>query len=188
MGDPFSIFTGALTVGDLCVKVGKYLRTIAKATGVVDHEIKSLETEIDSFHKVYESLREVFCQSEEQHRLTYKRHGESQEDPSQTLWHQSAELVQEGLSFVTKLETLLDEIVGEQILPGKDEVVADDQLLSKVRSAMSRKYGDLKRSIESTATTKAVKMLSRQNNLESIRQKMTRGNQWLGTMLIAITL
>lgn len=188
MADPFSILTGTLTVGDVCLKVGKYLRTVAKATGVVDDKIKSLETEINSFLNIYESLRGLFHQNEQQQRIVYRQRSESQEDPSHKLWHQSVELVQEGLSLVAKLETLLDEIVGEKVLSEKNEAIVEEQLFARVRSAISRKYGDLRRGIGSMATTKAVRMLSREESFERIRQQLSRENQWLSTMLIAITL
>lgn len=188
MADPFSIFTGALTVGDICLKVGKYLRTVAKATGVVDHEIQSLGTEIDRFYNVYESLRQLFHQSEEPPELTYRRPSGSQEDPSHKLWVQSGELVQQGLAHVAKLEKLLDEIVGEKVLSGSNEPVGEEQLFTRVRSAVARKYGDLRKGIGNMATTKALKMLSREDSLESIKQHMSRENEWLSTMLIAITL
>ena len=172
MGDPLSIFTGALTVGDVCLRVGKYVKTVVQAAGEVNNELVSLQSEIDRFKDLYDALTRL-CPAKEE--LQNKQH-DSRDDPIYKLWDDSKDFVEEGIDLVDELEKVLYEIVGEHVL---QQPVGEEQLVKRARLAVSQKFGDFR---------KAVKMLSKEKRLESIRQRMTRVNQQLSTMLTAINL
>ena len=111
MADPFSIFAGALTVGDVCLRVCEYLKSIHTTSKQIDDELESLEREITSFNDLYTALEQL-CGSN----YVLPKHEKSLSDPSDTLKVRASELVKEGRDLVYKLEKLLDEIVGKKSL------------------------------------------------------------------------
>ena len=219
MGDPFSLFTGAVTVGDIAVRTGNYLRTVYKASGEIDDDIERLSTEIDRFYDTYEALARI-CpgsqlqqtrsrdQSDSRNDPPQQRLGsidlpspkssprrssrpsesridsalkrtESRDDPTFKLWYVSSDLVKDGLSQVERLEKLLDEVVGSSTALAQVKHADEVEWLDRVRSTIKQKYGDAR---------KAVKLLSREKEIKSIRDNLSRINQHVSATLDAINL
>lgn len=130
MADPFSIATGALTVGDVCLRVGRYLHSIHTTSKQIDAEIESLGREIASLKDVYTALGQL-CGSSN----AWSNKAKDLNDPSTTLMIRAGELVQDGQSLVIELEGLLQKVVGKEPLsigPKKaDELFKTIRWLSK---------------------------------------------------------
>lgn len=59
MADPLSTLASAITVGDVCIRVSRYLRELAAATKQMPASINSLEQEILKFHGIYGALQQI---------------------------------------------------------------------------------------------------------------------------------
>lgn len=160
MADPFSIFTSALTVADVCVRVSAYLRSVHRTAKDLDNEITTLEHEIDAFHNVYTTLEKLCATSTaQQQRGSHQPAG--LENPCDALWTRAAELVREGQHLVEKLRDLLLAVLGSESAPN------------------FRKVDDLR---------KAIKLLSKDKDYTQLRRRLTDLNLELNTMLTAIDL
>ena len=158
MADPFSIFTGAITIADVCVRIGEYLKSVKRTTKNVDQEIASLEREIQNFNDVYHALGKI--------RAAYgipetSNKPKGVDDPFDALWARAAELVKEGKSLVERLKDLLTSILGTD--PAHKFNKLDD-------------------------VRKAVRLLSRNDDYTKLRSRFANVNTELNMMLTAIDL
>lgn len=160
MPDPFSSFSAALSVVDVGIRVGKYLRTVRRNTKNAAEEITSLEAEIETFTKTYEALGTLCVAGAAQHQHETKKSSEV-EDPCAALWRRATSLVEEGQSLVGKLKEILEDILGNELSP------------------RFQKINDVRR---------AIRMSSRSNEYDKLRARFTKLNLELNTMLTAIDL
>lgn len=160
MADPFSVATGALTVVDVCVRVGKYLRSVSKAAKNSENDIEALEREISNFSSVYTAIRQI-CATNASQRQLPSRSPSGLDDPGNALLARAADLVQEGLSLVQKLR---------------------DHLLYILGSETSTKFQQI------DSLRKGVRLLSKDSEYTKLRQRFTNLNLELNTMLTAIDL
>ena len=160
MADPFSIFAGALTVAQVSIDVGRYLRSISKTAKHIDEEIESLEREVNTFYHVFTSLEQLCATSAAQQKQASGQ-PRGLHDPSNTLWARAADLVQEGHDLVERLRQLLEAILGPEPSPRY-------QKIEDVR--------------------KAIKLLSKDQEYGKLRKRLVDLNLELNTMLTAIDL
>ena len=163
MADPFSIFTGALTVADVCVRMGDYLKSVHRIARHVNAEIESLENEINSFKDVYIALQSL-CESARRWHPSHTIHTSpaiSDGNPSIALWTRAAALVREGKDHVESLEVLIQDAVGTESHPKLG------------------KLDDLR---------KAMKLKSKLGVYDTRRRRLTSLNMELSTMLTAVDL
>ncbi|KAI9712598.1 MAG: hypothetical protein M1828_001664 [Chrysothrix sp. TS-e1954] len=163
MADPFSIFTGAVNVADVCVRVGNYLRSVNRIAKRVDAEVESLENEVNKFKDAYIALGKLCDTAKDRQRSSLLTSPELQHvnDPSVTLWTRAASLVQEGKILVERLKDVLQEVVGTESQP------------------RFQKIEDVRR---------AIKFKSKDDQYNSMRRRLTNLNLELTTMLTAINL
>ena len=160
LGDPFSTVAGALGVADVCLRAGKYLRSVQKTAKYVDDEIDVLQQEVTHFESVYRALKQLCATSAaDTQSADYAPPGLN--DPCSALWSRAGDLTQEGHELVKKLQALLQTILGEEL------------------STRFERVEDFR---------KAIKMLSKNSEYEKIRKRFTCLNLELTTMLTAIDL
>lgn len=160
MADPFSVFTGALTVADVSLRVIDYLRSVSKVARHVDKEIDSLEREVINFNNVFAALGQL-CATANTSQNEVPPKSLQHNDPTIALWSRAAQLVQEGEKLVEGLQDLLFAVLGKE------------------HSERWRKYDDIR---------KAIKLLSKNEQYIQHRQRLVALNLELNTMLTAISL
>ena len=161
MADPFSIFSGALSVADICIRVGKYLKRVKRNSDHVAEEITILEAEIATFHNTYQALAVLCANGAAQLQHETAAAARSNKDPRSALWERATELVEEGRSLVERLREVLEEILGQES-PTKFQKIKD------VRTA--------------------IRISSRTEEYDRLRGRFTKLNLELSMMLTAIDL
>lgn len=160
MADPFSIVSGALSVADISIRVGKYLKTIQQTSKHVSEEITSLEREIETFTNTYNALAALCCAG-----TTHEKDGVHaiavQGDPCGDLWQHAAELVNEGQTLIEQLKSILEKVLGSELTPKHQKI--DD-------------------------VRKAIRLSSRSVDYGMLRGRFTKLNMELNTMFTAIEL
>lgn len=160
MADPFSIAIGALSVADICVRLGKYLYSVGQTVKNVDDEIKTLEHEISKFKDIYTTLGEL-CNASGKQAQNASRGLSGLEDLDDKVWPRASGLVMQGRGLVRELETLLRAILGDETSPRF-------QILEKMR--------------------KAVKFLSKDEKYTKLRKRFADLNMELSLMLTTLDL
>lgn len=160
MAEPFSTFSSALSVADVAIRVGKYLRSVQRNTKHAAEEIASLETEIETFNRTYEALGTLCATGAAQYEQDVNKISGVQ-DPCTALWQRATTLVQEGQSLVEHLKETLEDILGPESSP------------------RFQKINDVRR---------AIRMSSKSSDYDKYRNRFTKLNLELNTMLTAIDL
>lgn len=160
MADPFSAAAGALSVGDVCVRVGRYLKDVQRKTKNVAAEIQALEIEVETFKNAYRALADL-CATGAAPSQPESHAPRGIEDPCSLLWSRASALVTEGHDLIQRLNGLLVEVLGSGSSP------------------KFQKIEDVRR---------AIRMSSRGSEYERLHKRFNQINLELGTMLAAINL
>jgi hypothetical protein len=107
--DPFSIAIGVASLLDITWRVGKYLKDVQEGAGIVEGEIASLLTEIQSLDSVNRSIKHLH---ETEVEMLMEGVVELPER-DQELWRNTANNLQDCQETVLKLQSILEAIAGK---------------------------------------------------------------------------
>ena len=109
MADPFSVVAGTLSIADICIRTGTYLRAVKRITKNADKEIESLESEINNFSSVYSALGQI-CVLNAAQQQQPARGPSGLADPGRALWSRAADLVKERRSASSNRQRVFTQI------------------------------------------------------------------------------
>ncbi|KAL9070229.1 MAG: hypothetical protein Q9157_005893 [Trypethelium eluteriae] len=129
MADPFSIVASTISIVDVLVRLGRYLKAIHSDAAVIDDNIRDLQNEVESLQGVVTSVRATF---ESETDDSFSSQSESEDpmssiltDPFQSpnamhddsvvgLWRQINKSLNHCLAGVSTLESVVQTICGEK--------------------------------------------------------------------------
>ena len=113
MADPFSIAAGSLSVLDICVRVGVYVREVSGAAGVIEDELEAVGKDIEALQATNKAVVAAY--------KNFAAVGNTQSDiiqvtPSDvvSLWQETARLLEQCQSSVERLGALLKRVLSNK--------------------------------------------------------------------------
>lgn len=107
--DPFSITAGVVSLLDITWRVGKYLKDVQEGAGLVEGEIVSLLSEIQSLDSVNRSIQHLYETEVE----LLPDGAKGLPDRDQELWRNTANNLQDCQQTVQRLQNILEMIAGK---------------------------------------------------------------------------
>lgn len=168
--DPFSIVIGSATIIDICFRLVRYLKDFQEATAKVEAEISALVHEFEALIVVNESINATF--KVELGTVNGKQAAPEghldvlavDSDTVHNLWRDIGRNLKDCQSVVQKLEEVVEEIVGKEIV-------------GKARTGFVRKLDDFK---------KYRRKESRDREFRQLRDQVTTFQRALQMLMTAI--
>jgi hypothetical protein len=112
MADPLSILVNAVSVVDVCIRIGTYLKDIASDAATVDNYILDLANEVDGLRIVITSVQATFRAQIEAVPSPEGKNLETHSDDD--LWSRVGKTVTSCLEGVCTCETVVKAIYGSR--------------------------------------------------------------------------